>query len=203
MKVLRFRKNILNAERIDMDARIRYSSCEPLWHNVLDCPHCAYSNHYLTFFNVTPGNFDRMMKVLQEQYEVVTRAKRTYTTPYDRLVLKYLQAIHLNEMVNSGDYAMIGKLWLDIYWLAKDVNDEDFAKYCAKNSVRCLIKAIDEDEISDMISRCSLSLSLANLLVYLGIPEHAEKYCVIAEECPDEKIKEQAQKFKMLLEKTE
>ena len=54
---------------------------------------------------------------------------------FDMLVIRYLQAINLNEHVHGGDNALIGSLWLKLYWLAKDSGDGKFAKYCSSKAI--------------------------------------------------------------------
>ena len=83
---------------------------------------------------------------------------------------------------------------MNLYWLAKDASDETFAKYCAEKAVVKYMAAIDGNEIFDKTGRCTIALSLTNLLIYIGQGSKSPKYCEIAIECPDERIKKRALK---------
>ena len=196
--VTQMRHNLLSPERVDPDRRIRYTAADPLLYEIITCPHCLYSNHYLQFFNVNPDTRPQIRKVVFDQ-RPATSWVRQYGTMFDRTIVSYLQAIHLNEHTNASDYTLPGMLWLRLYWLAEHTGDQTFITYCAINATRFLTGAIDQAQISDPICRCSIALSTAHLLRYLGSPDKAMKYCTIASNCPDEEIKKQAQKLEELL----
>lgn len=191
---MQVRRNLLTVERIDPDRRIHYAGCEPLWYEIVSCPHCFYSNHYLTFFQVNSANQDQIRTVLLEQHSLASQMRR-YGTVFDRLVISYLQAIHLNERLHPADHALPGTLWLKLYWLARDAGDTAFASHCALNAVHHLTEAIDRLQISDSASRCATALSTAHLLRELGAPDKAKKYCIIAANSSDDSLKAQALTF--------
>ena len=190
--ITEFRRHALTVENIDLDARIHYKGCEPLWHEVVTCPHCFYSNHRLQFFKVNDANRERIRDILNEQYAVLLKARVLYNTPFDRQVLGHLQAVHLNQRVNAGDDTLLGMLWLQTYWLAQDAHDDTFAAYCAKQAVHHLSGAIEETQITDPHSKYSVALTLAYLLVYLRSLDRAKLYCAMALESPNEDIRKRA-----------
>ena len=167
-------------------------ACDPLWHEVLSCPHCYYSNHYLRFFNVNEAERDIVKQLLEKEHRPVVEDKEVDRSEFDVLVLKYLQAIHLNETLNPNANVWIGGLWRNLYWLVKDSLDEKFAAYCAKHAIEKFEKALEKNEIFDDISRGSIALSLASMLAEYGETKAAHDYLDIAVECPDKRIKENA-----------
>ena len=196
ISVLDLRKNIMSVRKIDTDRRVHYAECEPLWFEVLSCPYCHYSNHHLSFFRMIPFKREFIKRILKEQHDPVIEEKKFLSTPFDHLVLRYLQAIHINEAVNASDNILIGTLWLDLYWLACDAADEQLALFFAENSSQKLKKAIDSNEIADEAVKCSLALTLAHLLALTGKADDAVKYCDIAAASSDSAVKTQAYRLK-------
>lgn len=192
--IVNTRKNILQMKSIDLDGRINYMACEPLWLDVISCPYCYYTNHHLNFFKVVEANLEKLRNLLRDQHLPIVENNTALKSDLDRLVLKYLQAININENFNSSDNTLIGTLWMNLYWLSKDANDEKFAKYCAAKAIEKYMAAIDGNEIFDKTGKCTIALSLTNLLIYTGQGSKASKYCEISIECPDEKIKKRALK---------
>ena len=184
-----------------MDGRIRFASCDPLWHDVISCPNCNYSNHYLSFAKINPAVRDQIRDSLKQQEYVVDKFLQMHKSDFDQVVLGYLQAVYLNEMINAGDSTLLGTLWLNLYWLSRDVNDEVFAGYCAQKAVGKYVEALGKEEISAVKGKCSIALSLANLLIYLGKEREALMYCGIAERSMDERIRECVLQVKLSLVK--
>lgn len=85
---------------------------------------------------------------------------------FDVLVIKYLQAININEHINPGANALLGSLWRNLYWLSKDIEDTDFALYCGKKAIEKFRVAIDGNEFVDITSKATIALSLANIIAY-------------------------------------
>lgn len=199
--VVDLKRNILTFKKMDLDCRIEYLMNEPLWYDIISCPSCYYTNHHLNFFRIYGSDVELLQSILEEEHVPVVEQKDAKRTSFDRLVLKYLQAININEHINGNDNAMIGTLWLNLYWLANDSGDDSFTLFCAKHAVQRFRIAIDEDEVEDEVSKCSIALSLANLLVYIDKAQDAAKYCTLALECADERIKENAKTFMETLKK--
>lgn len=202
ISVLNLRKNIMSVRKIDTDRRVHYAECDPLWFEVLSCPYCHYSNHHLSFFRMIPFKREFIKRILKEQHNPVIEEKKFLSTPFDQLVLKYLQAIHINESVNAADNVLIGSLWLDLYWLACDAADDDLAMFFAQNAATKLQKAVTSGEVSDAAIKCSLALTVANLMQVTGNTAEAYKFCDIAAESPDNTVKTQAYTFKEGIGKT-
>ena len=194
--VTNLRRNVMHIRRTDPDRRVHYVECDPLWFDVISCPYCLYSNHYLSFFHVIAFKKDAIKQILKEQHIPVLEANQHFNTPFDVLVLKYLQAIHINETVNAGDNVLIGRLWLNLYWIACDSLDEKLALFFAEKAIEKIKKAIDENQISDHTARDSLALTLAHLFVKTGKSDEVVKYLDIASESAVGSIKIQAYTMK-------
>lgn len=197
--IVNVRRNILEKKNVDVDGRITYIACEPMWLDIISCPYCYYTNHYLNFFKVIEANFDKTKTLLKEQHAPIVENNTMLKSDLDRLALKYLQAININENFNSGDYVLMGGMWMNLYWLSKDAKDARFTKYAAIHAAKNYKEAIDDNKIFDKTDRCSVALSLASLFKYLEYSDVAVKYCNMALDCQDEDVVRRAQKLKETL----
>lgn len=187
--ILVLRRNIIRERKKDPDRRLRYIECDPLWFDVQSCPYCHYSNHYLSFFNMIPFKREVIKRVLKEQHDPVYATTPFLTTPFDQLVIKYLQAIHINEVVNHSDSLLIGMLWTNLYWLACDSGDDVFIVYCAEQAAKKLKSSIGDKRVTGD-ERCNLALTLAFMLATIrDKPSEIDKYCNIASESTDGETK--------------
>ena len=118
LPVVRFKRNII-PHKIDENGITHYEDCDPMWHDIISCPNCLYSNHYLHFFNVNSANLSTIKAVLNEQYHTIAHLKRLYHSPFDNLILKYFQAIHLNAVMNANDEVLISTLKNNLTYLRK------------------------------------------------------------------------------------
>ena len=201
MEVTDVKRHLLKVKKIDTDCRINYFSSDPLWYDILSCPHCNYANYHVDFFKVNSGDVEKIRKIVKTEQEPILQRGKDKFSAFDKLVLKYLQAIHLNEHIDGENNALIGSLWLKLYWLAKDSGDGKFVKYCSAHAIEKLQAAIDNEEIKDNSNLSMMALSLANLLEIKGDDEAASDYSTIALSCPNEKILECANEFRTMLSK--
>lgn len=195
------KRNKLETKSMDLDSRISYFRCEPLWYEVVSCPYCQYSNHYLKFFGINNFEQEVIERVLEEEHRPVLEDKTVIKSDFDRVVAKYLQAIHINEHINPNANVLLGGLWRNLYWLIKDSMDMNFAEYCATRAMEKFKLAIEGNEFFDATSKSSTALSLASLYAYLGSTVPIPQYIEIAVDSPDERIKENALKVKERYEK--
>ena len=103
---------------------------------------------------------------MQKEHKPVVESRIAKRGEFDYLVMHYLQAIHINEYISAGDHALIGGLWRNLYWLAKDADDIIFAEFCAKKAIEKYKVALDENQIADEEGRCSTALSLVCMMIY-------------------------------------
>lgn len=194
--VVGLKRNILEEKSFGLDCRITYACCDPLWTEVISCPHCYYTNHYLKFFDINNFEFELIKDIVNREHKPVLESRLEKRSDFDFLVIKYLQAININEHINAGSNALIGGLWRNLYWLSKDVDDNEFAKYAAKKAVAKYKTAIDENQITDLFGKTSTAMSLAALLTALGDYKEVAHYCEIAMESSDERIKNNATRLR-------
>ncbi len=195
------KRNILEERSYEMDCRITYVGCDPLWLEIISCPYCKYSNHYLEFFKLNNFEFELISELLEKEHKSILESRVDKRSEFDILVIKYLQAININEHINPNNNALIGGLWRNVYWLSKDVPDLEFAKYCAKMAIEKYKAALKEEQIKDAVGIASTAISLCGMLAFLGQYEEISKYIDIAAECEDERIKNNALKVKERLNK--
>lgn len=150
------------------DGRLVYKEFEPLWFDIWVCPHCNYTNHYLSFFSVNAYKKDMIERVLREKHNDLVKRHTVYNSPFDQLFMRYIRAIHINLSINPEDNLKIGKLWLNLYWLFEDSDDKGMWFYTARKASEYLSKALERNEIQDETSLHSVELTLASLYSVLG-----------------------------------
>lgn len=189
--ITNIKRNLLSLSGMDKDRRPRYVECEPLWHEIFHCPYCHYSNHYLKFFSLIPTQ-TKLVRELLEKEQVPAICKLSFVrTLFDRMIVYYLQAIHINEVLNSENRLMIGKLWMNLYWLAQDSGDEIFGKECARTAAAALSETYKRKEKLglDEVTCQSITIMLASLYMKLRKKEEVLKYCREAALYSDKKMK--------------
>lgn len=195
------KRNILKESDFTKDCRIMYKGCNPLWYEVISCHHCRYTNHYLKFFGVNNFEYDIVKEVVRKEQLAVAESAIAKRSSYDILVMQYLQAIHINEHINAGDYALIGGMWRSLYWLAKDADEPEFAEYCVKKTMEKYKKAIDENQALDEMSRSSIAMSLSVFMANSKETTGIIKYINIAAEASDARIRDNALQMKIKYDK--
>lgn len=194
------KRNIIEERMFDNDCRIHYFNCDPLWTEVISCPTCYYTNHYLKFFGINNFEYELIEKLLRTEHKPILEARLEKRGDYDMLVIKYLQAININEHINPGANLLIGGLWRNLYWLAKDMDEQEFAKYCGIKAIEKYKTAIDENEFNDNDSRAVIALSLTSIMIYCKDYKDILRYVSIATESSVDKIKARALKVKSMLD---
>ncbi len=175
--VLNLKRSVMSERKQQLNGRINYKECDPLWYDVWSCPYCHYSNHYLSFFKMLPFKRELIKRVLKEQHKPVLENHAKLTTPFDQLFLRYMEAIHINETVNSKDYLLLGKLWLNLYWLFIDAGDEKMRIYCAEKAAPMLERAVSERAVQNTSDVLRCRLTTANLYAETGNKNLAAKCC--------------------------
>lgn len=175
--VLNLKKNIMSESKPQLNGRIRYKECDPLWYDVWACPYCHYSNHYLSFFKMLPFKRELIKRVLKEQHEPVLESHTHLKTPFDQLFLKYIEAIHINEAINVNDNLLIGKLWLNLYWLFNEAEDAEMKKFCAQKAAALLEKALESHAVTDAYALQRYQLTISVLYSEIGDKKSALKWC--------------------------
>ena len=197
--VLNLKKNIMSKCKDRLDGRIKFRECDPLWYDIWTCPYCHYSNHYLGFFKMLPFKRELIKRVLKEQHEPVLEQHTNLKTPFDQLVVRYLEAIHINEAVNVNDKFLLGKLWLNLFWLFVDAEDEVMKKYCAEKAAALLKEALENGSVTDKLAIQRYSLTISDLFYEAGDKKSAVKWCDDAISGEDPSIKKFALTFKNML----
>ena len=74
-------------------------------------------NYLAVVDRVEPYNFEYQLisDVVQKEHKPVVESRFEKRSDFDMLIMRYLQAIHINEHVNAGANALIGGLWRNLY----------------------------------------------------------------------------------------
>ena len=192
------RKNMLQVREVEETGRAVYYNADPLWLDVTRCPHCTYSNLTNKFFTIDDTEVDKLKLMLKTQHALVIKNNADILkSSFDNVILSYLQAIHINEIINPDDKATIGMLWLNLHFACKDAGDIKLSTHCARNAIKKLRSIIDDDLIVDLNEKAQISLYVASLLKLIGQKASAEEYCDVAlESAKDGNIKARAESFK-------
>lgn len=196
VSVIDVKRNLLVESDFAADCRITYKGCNPLWYEVISCAHCRYTNHYLKFFGINNFEYELVKEVVRKEQLPVAESGIAKRGPYDILVMEYLQAIHINEHINAGGDALIGSMWRNLYWLAKDADETEFAAYCAQKTMEKFKKALDENQFADEISKSSTAMTLVVLMANAKDTNNILKYINIAAEASDARIRNYALRLK-------
>ena len=178
------------------DGKMTYKECDPLWYDIWVCPYCHYSNHYLSFFLMNPFKKELIKRVLTEKHEAVLKEHPNLNTPFDLLFLRYIRAIHINRSVNSEDHLLVGRLWLNLYWLFEESEDKGMQFYTARKAIEYFTYAIEKEEIRDETSLHSIELTLASLYTVMGDKAAAIEMCDRVLSCDDSRLKRSAYEIK-------
>ena len=121
------KKNEMTPSKPDKTGRVRFMECDPLWYDIWSCPHCGYSRFYRDFFNV-PAEAAQNAKAAAENVRKQGAAHEgVLKTRFDKLVMSYLSAIYMDEIIVPGNNELLGRLWLSLYRLCVDAGDEKTA----------------------------------------------------------------------------
>lgn len=198
IQLLTIKKNMLGFSETEPDGRIRYIEYEPRWHNIWNCPHCGYSNHYLNFFKMEAKRKDFILRIINDyQNPEIDKLSQKINSPFDRMMINYLKAIHVTEACDLGSQVFIGKLWLSMYWLFDDANDEDMKKYCAEKVIEYLYPSIINNDIEDEYSYQSTALTLAKLCQYTDKNDKAAEMRDVASKGRNYQIRVYAEDMKL------
>ncbi len=159
----------------DGDLRKRYQDFEPLWYNILTCPQCYYSNYHTNFGNIHPKLKPKISELLISHipnHKIDFKA----TLDINDLFTKYYLAILCSVEKRMLDLKL-GKLWMNVAWLYKDVRDEAMFEYAYKKAfenyyqgyIRSSVELRAEDEQR-------LGIILGEYYYLHNQPEEARKF---------------------------
>lgn len=201
VNVTSVKRNILQVKKVSLNCRMNYFMCDPLWYEIISCPNCYYTNHYLKFFAINNFEQEEITKIVKQEHKPIVEEKNADRSEFDILVMKYLQAININEHINPGANALIGGMWRNLFWLSKDADDKEFEKYCAAKGAEKFKTAIDANEIFNASERDATALSLASMMsACCESKNNIAPYVEMALGCGDENIKQNASIIKKRLE---
>lgn len=203
VSVTEVKRNRLEERSFDVDCQMTYMKCNPLWFEVIACENCYYTNHYLRFFGINNFEFELVKQVVEKEHKPIVESRIAKRNVYDVLVMRYLQAIHINEYINAGGDALIGGLWRNLYWLAKEAGEVEFALLCARKTIEKYRKALDENQFYDEASKTTTAMTLTAFMVNCKEGKECLKYADIAAKSPDARIRNNATRIKARLEKGE
>lgn len=161
--------------KIERDMRQIFDGIDEIWYNVWTCPHCKYSNfHY---------DFPRMKAINKEKLQEEMPAKlldfhlpETQKTTYNEVFDSYYLAMACKEIVGATAYEM-GRLWLHLAWMYKDVEDEEMFKMAYDKAREFYAKGWFTERVElTPEGEQKLALLIAEMHQYAGMMEDARKF---------------------------
>lgn len=144
----------------DLSCNMRriYQSFDPIWYEVITCPHC--------YFSALESGFTSEEKVKKEMISdqldlIKMNLELRFQEPRD---IEQVFASHYLALICSNGFdkkkQIDAKLWLSLSWLYSDINDEKMERFAAE-------KALEYTDI--YYSECDLSLEARQVaLMILG-----------------------------------
>lgn len=124
----------LELRSTDRDLRNHYLGFDVLWHTVDECPECGYANYNNEFLRKLKAPLNIVKKMVQEENEYYKK-QFIPMSRIDDIMFRYYKAIHINQCFNRKNSLLLGKLWLNLYWLYQEVGDEVMIAYSRKQAL--------------------------------------------------------------------
>ncbi len=105
-----------------------YDNINPLANNIWTCPNCHYSKYFYNYHALVPYRKKPIEDVLKH-IKISINFKNNSQDNINIIFIKYFLAIYIEENAPNSNSMYLGKCWLNVHWLYKDVKDEVMAKY--------------------------------------------------------------------------
>lgn len=124
----------LELKSTDRDLRNHYFGFDVSWHTVDECPECGYANYNNEFLRKVKAPLNIVKKMVEEENEYYKR-QFIPMSHIDDIMYRYYKAIHINQCFNRKNSLLLGKLWLNLYWLYQEAGDEVMIAYSRKQAL--------------------------------------------------------------------
>ncbi|HYE81565.1 MAG TPA: DUF2225 domain-containing protein [Clostridia bacterium] len=122
-ELLSISQSKLRLKAVDADFRHNYEEFEPLWYEIWVCPGCYFAGHAYEYDKPQ----EHLHKVFAEKTKTVKdklNFKFSQPRTLDEVFTAYYLALHSAKACNA-DPLKSAKLWLQLSWLYKDLDDEE------------------------------------------------------------------------------
>ncbi|MCR4435668.1 MAG: DUF2225 domain-containing protein [Clostridiales bacterium] len=184
----------LKLDRVDYDFRKRYVDFEPLWYSIWVCPECYYSN-FIADYEKIP--FKSIKPLREKTGELKDKISVEFTEPrnIDQVFTAYYLSIFCANIYNAAPQKM-GKLWIQLSWLYKDVNDEEMFKKTSSLALENYYNAFYKSKLNISAEQeQQYYLILGELFLLKGDEKEAQKhfYSAIKRNSGSQLLNQQAQ----------
>ena len=121
------RQSLLKLEKLTTDMRSIYSPINPAWFELATCPNCLFTNAASQFEKVP----DKYIALTREALNKISPAKYAVNVEektIDAVFTKHYLAITCIISPYLKDFKL-GKLWLNLAWLYKDIQEYTFYEW--------------------------------------------------------------------------
>lgn len=136
----------LDCIEVRSDLRHMYRNFDILWHYIWKCPDCGYTNFYSEFFKDYHVSAGEMLRLLSDEKYYYKNSYRN-CSPFDETIFDYYCAIHINECFYSANTLLLGKLWLSLFWMYEDAQDDDMTEYCRGKALDFYMKTYEDSQV--------------------------------------------------------
>lgn len=156
---------LIMKDELKCDLRRKYQSFEPLWYEVLTCPHCYFSAYESIFTNTVKinknsiaNNLEIIHSGLNLNFEEPKKMDQVFTSYY--LALMCTDAFENKKQLEA-------RLWLSLYRLYGDIGDSHMEKYAAEKAYETTQNYYSECNLSND-ARQTILMTLGTLARKLG-----------------------------------
>lgn len=147
---------LITKGELSCDMRRNYQSFEPIWYEVVTCPHC--------YFSAFESGFDTSQRLKKEQFVEQLELIRK------RLILDFNGPRTLDQVFASYYLALIcssgfeskkqidSKLWLSLSWLYSDIKDLKMEKFAIEKALEYTNIYYSETELSPETTQVNLMI---------------------------------------------
>jgi uncharacterized protein (DUF2225 family)/CRP-like cAMP-binding protein len=130
----------------DDDFRLHYESLDPIYFEVITCPHCWYSSiaEYFEKISTPEHLFNKRMSNIRN------RVKLNPFEDINAIFTSYYLALDcISSYMTFEKETALGKVWLRLSWLYKDCSDSQMEFECVKNAHSHFLQAYNTVDMSE------------------------------------------------------
>lgn len=173
--LLQLRTSKFKLVRLERDLRQVFDGVDEIWYNVWTCPHCKYSNFHYDFPRMKSVNRQKLLDEMPyklREFKVPKKKKTTYNEVFD----SYYLAMACKEIVGGSAYEM-GRLWLHLAWMYKDVEDKKMFRMAYENAREYYAKGWFSERIQlTPEGEQKLAILISEMHYHAGLYEDARKF---------------------------
>ncbi len=188
---------------MDADTRRHFPDFEPLWYDVLTCPHCYFST-LSDYFNLPDMYMEKNIKHLLSDIRYDVTIDFNGEKNLDKVFASYYIALQCAQCYKNFRQIK-AKLWLGLSWLYNDADDTEMHEFATETAYQSFKEYYSETRMTPESEQVAC-LILGSLAYKQGLFEEAKRYLYISQRHKSGKstyLDLSAKVLKLILEETE